>query len=67
MVFSVDLYARPSELKRQYIEDSLRLVPKKKTVVAESPSRDSITAAPEKPKKGLKKFFDKLFGKKDQE
>ena len=67
IVHSVALYGNPGLLKKKYQEDSLRLFPKKEAITGSvSPSaRDSINTTQEKPKKGLKKFFDRLFGKKD--
>jgi hypothetical protein len=69
MVHSVNLYAAPSLVKSQYTEDSLSLVPKKKpSVSVKSKKPAELPVEEEKPKKGLKKFFDKIFkGKKGQQ
>lgn len=66
MIHSVSLYASADLLKKKFVEDSLKLVPKKQeSTFGSKPVKDSLPTTQEKPKKGLKKFFDKLFGKKD--
>jgi hypothetical protein len=67
MIHSVNLYGNPGLLKNKYLEDSLKLYQKKELVSLPAiPSgRDSLSHPQEKPKKGLKKFFDRLFGKKE--
>jgi hypothetical protein len=69
MIHSVTLYGGASLLKKKYLEDSIRLIQKKEAPadVSSQPSRDSLTREQEKPKSGLKKFFDRIFGKKDKE
>jgi hypothetical protein len=69
MIHSVNLYAAPSLVKNQYREDSISLIPKKKATVPSISKKPAETPVEEeKPKKGLKKFFDKIFkGKKEQE
>jgi hypothetical protein len=68
MVHSVNLYAAPSLVKTQYREDSLSLIPKKKPVTSASKKPAEPPVEEEKPKKGLKKFLDKIFkGKKQPE
>ena len=68
MIHSVSLYGSASQLKKKYEEDSLKLY--QKNVPAEETSspvaKDDNPQSSEKPKKGLKKFFDRIFGKKDQ-
>jgi hypothetical protein len=65
LIYSVSLYAKPSLIRQQLVEDSIKMVPKKIPEVNSIPSHDSIPSTEEKPKKGLKKFLDKLFGKKN--
>ena len=68
MIHSVSLYGSAGLLKKKYQEDSLKLFQKDIPIEASSSpeAKEGNTPAPEKPKKGLKKFFDRLFGKKDQ-
>jgi hypothetical protein len=66
LIYSISLYGKPSVVRQQLLEDSLKMVPKPKPEVNLTPRRDSLPQ-PEKPKKGLKKFFDKLFGKKNSD
>lgn len=68
MIYSIGLFGNVNLLKNKYREDSLKLFSKMNSSPDNStPARDSLSQVPEKPKKGLKKFFDKLFGKKDKD
>jgi hypothetical protein len=68
MIHSVSLYGSAGILKQKYQEDSLKLFQRNDPIAASSSAsvQENNPPAPEKPKKGLKKFFDRLFGKKDQ-
>ena len=68
MIHSVSLYGSAGLLKKQYLEDSLKIFQKREpsAQIRTETVKDSLPKAPEKPKTGLKKFFDKLFGKKDR-
>ena len=67
MIHSVSLYGTTELIKKKFLEDSLKLVPKKEPLSATliTPVKDSIPAGTAKPKSGIKRFFDRLFGKKD--
>lgn len=67
LVYSVNLYASGNDLKQKYYTDSVNSLPKpvttdtpKKTASKEEDQQDS--PEPEKPKSGIRKFFEKLFG-----
>ena len=68
MIHSVSLYGSPGQLKKNYQEDSLKLFQKNSpSETTSAPEvKEGNPPSPEKPKKGLKKFFDRIFGKKDQ-
>ncbi len=65
MVNSISLYAKPALVKSHYREDSLKMLPATNTEKEKEKEKEKEEKE-EKPKKGLKKFFDKLFGKKDK-
>ncbi|MDB5250954.1 MAG: hypothetical protein JWP27_123, partial [Flaviaesturariibacter sp.] len=59
LIYSAALYGSPEELQRKFIEDSLKSVaPKPAPATAEPP--------PVKRKSGIRRFLDKIFGKKDK-
>ena len=65
LVYSANLYSSPSDLKEKFHSDSINSLPAKPvirrdTTIAKAPVED------QKPKSGLRKFFDKLFGGKDK-
>jgi len=65
LIYSATLYSSPSDIKEKFRSDSLSSLPpkpvfKRDTAFAKVPVED------EKPRSGLRKFFDKLFGGKDK-
>jgi hypothetical protein len=68
LVYSMNLYSSRSDLKEKFYTDSINSLPKK--VLLPAKPRDTVATPANtdeaKPKKGLKKFFDKLFGKKEK-
>lgn len=68
LVYSVNVYASSNDLKQKFQTDSLNSLPPPKIVVAppKEPSQEEKTET-EKPKSGIRKFFDKLFKGKDKE
>jgi hypothetical protein len=65
LIYSANLYSSPSDIKEKFRSDSLSSLPpkpviKRDTTLAKAPVED------EKPRSGLRKFFDKLFGGKDK-
>jgi len=67
LVYSVNVYASPSDLKQKFQTDSLNSLPPPKVVVAPPKEiKQEEKAEEEKPKTGLKKFFDKIFKGKDK-
>ena len=71
LVYSVNLYSSGSDLKQKYYVDSVNSLPKS-VVDTEKPVEQQREPKPEekkeKPKSGIRKFFDKIFGgDKDKE
>jgi len=64
LIYGTVLYSSSEELRQKFIEDSLKVASAKKA----KPIRkvDTVAEAEKKPKRGLKKFFDKIFNKKDK-
>ncbi len=66
LIYGTVLYSSPEVLRQKFIEDSIKLAAVKK----EKPIKKVDTVAEaereKKPKRGLKKFFDKIFNKKDK-
>jgi hypothetical protein len=65
LVYSANLYSSPTDLKEKFHSDSINSLPPKPvirrdTAIAKAPQED------QRPKSGLRKFFDKLFGGKDK-
>lgn len=64
LVYSVNLYSSSNDLKQKYYVDSVNSLPKPvvdtpKRVVQQEPASQEKK---EKPKSGIRKFFDKIFG-----
>lgn len=67
LVYSVNLYSSPNDLKQKFHTDSLSSLPPPK--VAVTPPKDvkqQEKPEEEKPKSGFKKFLDKIFKGKDK-
>jgi hypothetical protein len=64
LIYGTVLYSSSEELRQKFIEDSLKVDSAKKV----KPIRkvEPKLEAEKKPKRGLKKFFDKIFNKKDK-
>jgi hypothetical protein len=65
LIYSANLYSSPADIKEKFHSDSINSLPPKPVV-----RRDSTIAKPpqeeQKPKSGLRKFLDKLFGGRDK-
>lgn len=68
LVYSVNLYSSPNDLKQKFHTDSLSSLPPPKVVVAAPPkeAKQQEKTEEEKPKSGFKKFLDKIFKRKDK-
>lgn len=62
LIYGSKLYTSSDEIRRKYIEDSLKSLP---PPVAKK-SNTSEDKKDEKKKSGFRKFWEKLFGKKEQ-
>ncbi len=64
LIYGTVLYSSSEELRQKFIEDSIKLaaLEKEKPVKKVEPKLE----IEKKPKRGLKKFFDKIFNKKDK-
>lgn len=60
LVYGTALYTSKTDVKRKYVEDSIRSLPKK----APPPKADSTAVEEEKKKSGVRKFFDRIFKRK---
>jgi hypothetical protein len=65
LIYSANLYSSPSDIKEKFQSDSINSLPPKPvirhdTVIAKAPVED------QRPKSGLRKFLDRLFGGKDK-
>lgn len=64
LVYSVNLYASGTDLRQKYLTDSLNSLPKPlpDTPKWVAPRESKPSQEEEKPKSGIRKFFEKLFG-----
>jgi hypothetical protein len=61
LLYGTALYAKENDIRRKFIEDSLRSVPKPRPVPRKAPvAKDSIDK-----RNGIERFFDRLFGKEE--
>jgi hypothetical protein len=68
LVYSVNLYSSPNDLKQKFHTDSLSSVPPPPKVVVAPPKEvnPQQKTEEEKTKSGFKKFLDKIFKRKDK-
>lgn len=64
LLYGTTLYARDAELRRKFIEDSLRSVVVSKPGPGKKSSRDKTDT--NDTRSGIERFFDRLFGKEDK-
>ncbi|HJW16851.1 MAG TPA: hypothetical protein VJ499_07015 [Flavisolibacter sp.] len=65
LIYSANLYSSPSDIKEKFQSDSINSLPPK-PVIRHDTAIAKVPVEDEKPKSGLRKFFDKLFGGKDK-
>jgi len=65
LVYSANLYSSPTDLKEKFHSDSISSLPPK-PVIRRDTSIAKATVEDQKPRSGIRKFFDKLFGGKDK-
>lgn len=65
LIYSANLYSSPSDIKEKFQSDSINSLPPK-PVIRHDTAIAKVPVEDEKPKSGLRKFLDKLFGGKDK-
>jgi hypothetical protein len=64
LVYGTSLYSSKDEIRRKFVEDSLRSVVVRKPAPPKKKPKDKIEEEDER--NGIERFFDDLFGKKDK-
>ena len=64
LVYGTTLYSRKDEIRRKFVEDSLRSVVVRKPTPAKKAPKDKKEETDDR--NGIERFFDDLFGKKEK-